>query len=66
MKKKKVIPLTDEENEFYEEQKVSNICKKGFSIDNDKKYYKVRDYCQYTGKYRGAAHSICNLRYKTP
>ena len=64
--KKEVIPLTDEENEFYEEQKVCNICKKGFSIDNDKKYYKVRDYCQYTGKYRGAAHSICNLRYKTP
>ena len=61
-----MIPLTDEENEFYEEQKVCNICKKGFSIDNDKKYYKVRDYCQYTGKYRGAAHSICNLRYKTP
>ena len=25
---------------------------------------KVRDHCHYTGKYRGAAHSICNLRYK--
>ena len=22
--------------------------------------------CHYTGKYRGAAHNICNLRYKTP
>ena len=66
MKKKEVIPLTDEENEFYEEQKVCNTCKKGFSIDNDKKYHKVRDHCHYTGKYRGAAHSICNLRYKTP
>ena len=30
-----------------------------------KKYHKVRD-CHYTGKYRGAAHSICNLRCKTP
>ena len=26
----------------------------------------VRDHCHYTGKYRGAAHSICNLRYKIP
>ena len=25
---------------------------------------KVRDHCHYTGKYRGAAHSVCNLRYK--
>ena len=27
---------------------------------------KVRDHCHYTGKYRGAAHNICNLRYKVP
>ena len=27
---------------------------------------KKRDHCHYTGKYRGAAHSICNLRYKIP
>ena len=35
-----------------------------------KKYFKVKDHCHYTGKYRGAAHDICNLRYtvskKTP
>ena len=61
-----MLPLTDEENKFYETQKVCNICKKGFSTDNDKKYHKVRDHCHYTGKFRGAAHSICNLRYKTP
>ena len=30
----------------------------------DKKQQKVKDHCYYTGKYRGAAHSICNLRYK--
>ena len=33
---------------------------------NDKKHYKVRDHCHCTGKYRGAAHNICNLRYKIP
>ena len=27
-------------------------------------YQRVRDHCHYTGKFRGAAHSIFNLRYK--
>ena len=31
-----------------------------------KLYHKVRDHCHYTGKFWGAAHSICNLKYKTP
>ena len=36
--------------------------------DEDKflKKHKVRDYCHYTGKFRGAAHNTCNLRYKIP
>ena len=60
-----MIPLTDEETEFYENQIVCDICKKEFSTNkNDKKYHKVRDHCHYTGKFRGAARSICNLRYK--
>ena len=28
--------------------------------------HKVRDHCHLTGKYRGAAHNVCNLRYKIP
>ena len=40
--------------------KVCHICLEGFKI----KDRKVRDHCYYTGKYRGAAHSNCNLQYK--
>ena len=61
-KKKKMIPLTTEEKTYHNEQEICYICKKEF----DKKNYKVRDHCHYTGKYRGAAHNICNLRYKIP
>ena len=69
--KKEMIPLTDEEKESYENQDVCYICEKEFCTNkNNKKefksYCKVRDHCHYTGKYRGAAHSICNLRYKIP
>ena len=65
--KKEMIPLTKEEKDWHNQQKVCHICKKRFSTDdNNKKYHKVRDHCHYTGKYRGAVHDICNLRYKIP
>ena len=60
--KKKMIPLTTEEKINHNEQEICYICKKEF----DKKNYKVRDHCHFTRKYRGAAHDICNLRYKIP
>ena len=63
--KKKMILLTTEEKIYHNKQKICYICKKEFN-NNDKKNYKVRDHCHYTGKYRGAAHNICNLRYKVP
>ena len=31
-----------------------------------KKYYKVRDYCHFTGKFRGAAHDLFSSRHKIP
>ena len=33
---------------------------------NDKNYHKVRQHCHYTGTHRGAAPSICNLKYSIP
>ena len=64
-----MIPLTDES---YLKQKVFHICKKEFifNIDNSSEdvfieYRRFRDLCHYTGKYRGAAHNMCNLGYKT-
>ena len=63
--KKKMIPLTTEEKIYHNKQKICYICKKEFN-NNEKNNYKVRDQCHYTGKYRGAAHNICNLRYKVP
>ena len=63
--KKKIIPLTTEEKINYNDQKVCYIYEKEFDTI-DKKNYKVRDHCHYTGKYRGAAHNVCNLRYKVP
>ena len=68
--KKKMIPLTTEEKIYHNKQKICYICKNEFN-NNDtagpsslerQKNYKVRDQCHYTGKYRGAAHNICNLR----
>ena len=68
---KEMTPLTDDENKYYEEQKECYICNKFFCNNRNQKfkfklYKKVRDHCHFTGKFRGAAHSICNLRYKVP
>ena len=60
-----MIPLTKEKDIYHNEQDIFYIYKKEFD-KSDKKDYKVRDHCHYTGKYRGAAHNICNLRYKIP
>ena len=67
--KKDIIPLTKEEKESYEKQ-ICYICEEEFCTNKNKKEFKqkqkVKDHDHYTGKYRGAAHSICNLRCKVP
>ena len=66
--KKKMKFLTKEQQESYENAKNCYICKE--KSENKylkyKKYTKVRDHCHYTEEYRGAAHSICNLKYSVP
>ena len=66
-----IIPLTDKEIKFYKRQKVCQICKKEFCYDRNNRsnlelFEKVRDHCHFLGKFRGAAHITCNLRYKSP
>ena len=67
-KKKKMKLLTTEQRESYENEKICYISKEEFENKyvKDKKYFKVRDHCHYTGEYRGAAHGICNLKYSVP
>ena len=47
--KKKMIPLTIKEEKYHNKQKICYICKKEFKT-NDKKHFKVKDHCHYTGK----------------
>ena len=68
-KEKEMIPLTDVEKWRCEMQNYCHVCKRKFCYDKEGKskyklYHKVRDHCHYTGKFRDAAHNICNLRYK--
>ena len=56
---------TKEEVKSYQDAKAYHICGKRIlkKFVNYKNYRKVRDHCYVTGTYRGAAHSICNLKF---
>ena len=59
--KKKLLPLPKKELKLT----ACYICEKRLSkrFAKYKNYRKVRDHCSFTGKYRGAAHRIYNLRF---
>ena len=54
---KKMI-ITEEEEEQFNKASDCWICGKKLNID------RVKDHCHYTGRYRGAAHNSCNLKYR--
>ena len=58
--KEKMI-ITEEEQEQFNHASKCWICGKLLNLKD-----RVRDHCHYTGRYRGAAHNICNLKYSKP
>ena len=66
----KDIIFGEKEKEQFEKETICWICKEEFNDIADKNGYKrnekVRDHCHFTGRYRGAAHNICNLKYRKP
>ena len=67
---KEMASSTDRKKKLWRAKKCY-ICQKRFYYNkNEKKIYKlyrkVRDHYHFTGKFRGAAHGICNLRYRVP
>ena len=52
---KKDIDMTDEDGEDYRINNICRFCEKNIESD------KVRDHCHLKGKYRGPAHSKCNI-----
>ena len=59
IKQKKIVFTREDEKQFNTSSDCW-IC--GEELGNDR----VRDHCHYTGRYRGAAHNSCNLKYSKP
>ena len=59
IKPKKIIFTREDEKQF---NTASDCWICGEELGNDR----VRDHCHYTGRYRGAAHNSCNLKYSKP
>ncbi|XP_050456463.1 uncharacterized protein LOC126854112 [Cataglyphis hispanica] len=55
-----MVTLSHEQCETFRSATHCHICEKPFAPDDTR----VRDHCHSTGRYRGPAHSNCNLNYK--
>ena len=55
------MKITPEEQEQFNQASNCWICGKLLNLQD-----RVRDHCHYTGRYRGAAHNLCNLKYSKP
>ena len=63
----KKMVMTAKDKIDYKKATICHICESGIPKEtDDKNYRRVRDHCHLTGKFRGAAHSICNLKYRLP
>ena len=55
--------LSRRQTRHYYSARNCHICGNLFTRTTDKNFWRVRDHDHLTGKFRGAAHSICNLQY---
>ena len=55
------MKITAEEQEQFNQASNCWICEKLLNLQD-----RVRDHCHFTGRYRGAACNICNLKYRKP
>ena len=58
----KPLVMTDKNETHFQNSTICHICERKFNEHKPSKQ-KVRDHCHITGKYRGAAHSNCNLKW---
>ena len=52
--------MTMHDQLVYDNSILCHICNEEICED------RVRDHCHLSGKFRGAAHEVCNLKYKIP
>ena len=56
----KILIMSMHDKMFYDNSTLCHICNE--ELDEDR----VRDHCHLSSKFRGAAHEVCNLKYKVP